>query len=438
MGVDASLQRELTRKISKMMGPSTAMTTTMTKAIAMLMAIATAFVCTIATPLKRQSTTTTTCAAAAISSPVTTTPTPLPNAKLPNPFTFLDGTTPVTSKDEWKCRRAEISTLLQEIELGTKPAAPSNLTATQTSDGLSITCAEGGGKAITFTPRIEYPSSGTAPYPAIIGVGGISIPAPAGVAVIVLDNDDLAAQDGAGSRNVGKFFELYGPTGAGALVGWAWGVSRILDALEQLGDEATRIDVARVGVTGCSRNGKGALVAGALDERIALTIPQESGSGGSACWRLSAAEDVDNDTQTAGEIVDENVWFSTNFTTYAKGAVDALPFDHHMLAGLVAPRGFLSIDNTAYQWLGPMSDYGCMAVARHIWTALGATDHFGESEIGGHSHCAFPSSQQADLDAFVDKFLRGRQDAETDILRTDGNFTFTESEWVDWTTPTLA
>jgi hypothetical protein len=32
------------------------------------------------------------------------------------------------------------------------------------------------------------------------------------------------------------------------------------------------INTKRIGVTECSRNGKGALVAGAFDERIALTI----------------------------------------------------------------------------------------------------------------------------------------------------------------------
>jgi len=53
---------------------------------------------------------------------------------------------------------------------------------------------------------------------------------------------------------------------------WAWGVSRIIDALEVT--PAARINPTKVGVTGCSRNGKGALVAGAFDTRIALTIPQ--------------------------------------------------------------------------------------------------------------------------------------------------------------------
>ena len=57
-------------------------------------------------------------------------------------------------------------------------------------------------------------------------------------------------------------------------------MSRLLDVIEA--DTSGLLDVSHVGVTGCSRNGKGALAVGAFDERVALTIPQESGSGGSA------------------------------------------------------------------------------------------------------------------------------------------------------------
>ena len=322
------------------------------------------------------------------------------------------------------------------MELGIKPGKPSSVTGTLSGNSLSITCTNAG-KSINFRPTITYPSSGTAPFPAIIGISGINIPQPSGVAVINLPNDDLGAQVNSGSRNKGKFFDLYGQTGAGAMIAWAWGVSRVIDVLEQLGSATTRIDATKLGVNGCSRNGKGALVAGAFDDRIALTIPQESGSGGVACWRISNAENNNGDTQTASEIVTENVWFSTNFTRYANG-VNVLPFDHHMLLGLVAPRGLLSIDNTAYQWLGPESDYGCVSVGRKVWQALGVQDRAGESQVGGHAHCSFPANQQADLDAFVNRFLRG-QNVNTNIFKTDGSggFTFNEATWVDWTTPTL-
>ena len=59
---------------------------------------------------------------------------------------------------------------------------------------------------------------------------------------------------------------------AGALTAWAWGVSRLIDVIETSGSSI--LNVSAVAVSGCSRNGKGALFAGALDERIALTIPQ--------------------------------------------------------------------------------------------------------------------------------------------------------------------
>ena len=47
------------------------------------------------------------------------------------------------------------------------------------------------------------------------------------------------------------------------------------------------IDLKHIAVTGCSYAGKMALFAGAFDERVALTIAQESGGGGATSWRYS-------------------------------------------------------------------------------------------------------------------------------------------------------
>ena len=240
------------------------------------------------------------------------------------------------------------------------------------------------------------------------------------------------------STRPGKFYDLYGSSSnAGAMIAWAWGISRVIDALETT--SAARINTYSLGVTGCSRNGKGALVAGAFEPRIALTLPQESGSGGDSSWRISDSIGSST-TQTAGEIIGENVWFSTVFNQYAT-KVNVLPFDHHMLAGLVAPRALLSIENTDYAWLGPLSAYGDMSATKLIYQAIGQSDKFGFSQVGGHSHCAFPSSQQSDLDAYVNKFLLNKT-TTTGIFRTTGNYAsqFSTSQWIPWanSVPTIS
>jgi hypothetical protein len=168
----------------------------------------------------------------------------------------------------------------------------------------------------------------------------------------------MAAQQGGTSRGKGKFYDLYGSShSAGALTAWAWGVSRIIDALE-LTKAQTGIDPTRIGVTGCSRNGKGAFVAGALDSRIALTLPQESGAGGAGCWRIETWQNANGyKVQDATEIVGENPWFSPNFNSYVNN-INQLPFDHHMLAALVSPRPIYIMENPDYEWLGKLSTYG--------------------------------------------------------------------------------
>jgi hypothetical protein len=46
-----------------------------------------------------------------------------------------------------------------------------------------------------------------------------------------------------------------------------------------------------------------------------------------------------------------------------------------------------------------------MKAGRLIYKALGVPDNMGFTGSGNHNHCQFPSNQQADLTAFINKFL---------------------------------
>jgi hypothetical protein len=353
--------------------------------------------------------------------------------KLPDPLLLANGKR-VSNKDEWACKRAEIREQIQRYELGPKPPKPT-VSAVASGGKINITCSESG-QSISFSVAVKLPTGGSGPFPALIAFEGASIPVAAGVAVLTFPNHDLAADD---PRGKGKFYNLYGAShSAGGLMAWAWGVSRVIDALEQLGAEATKIDATRLAVTGCSRNGKGALIAGAFDDRIALVLPQEGGSGGPGCWRI-VAEIKKNGTKTedATQIIHGDSWFATSFTSYADD-VSVLPYDHHMLMALVAPRGLLVIENSGIDYLGPISTYGCSVAARMVYEGLGAGDALGVSQAShGNSHCQMPSSQNPEVAAFYDKFLLGRRSANTSVAKTDGKFTWVASRWIDWSVPVL-
>ncbi|KAH8096606.1 glucuronoyl esterase, partial [Cristinia sonorae] len=361
--------------------------------------------------------------------------------KLPNPFQFNSGA-PVRTVADWSCRRRQIASLIQGFEAGELPSKPPHVSATFTKTGnnavLNITAGTNT-KRISFAPTITFPNT-TAPkggWPLVIGYGGGSIPVPDGVAHLSYDNSAMAQQNDQSSRGVGLFFDLYGNITSSSMTAWVWGVSRIIDALEVT--HAANVNTKKIAVTGCSRNGKGALMAGAFEERIALTIPQESGSGGDTCWRLSKFEqDSGSVVQEAVEIVQENVWFSTNFDNFVHN-ISVLPYDHHLLAALVAPRPMISYENTDFVWLSPLSGFGCMTAAHTVWEALGAEDKHGFVQIGGHAHCAFPSNLTAGLNAFFDKFLLDKE-ADTNIFSTNGVFnglTWKPQDWITWKTPKL-
>lgn len=366
-------------------------------------------------------------------------------SSLPDPFAFQDGAA-VSTVADWYKRADELKRLFQTYELGWKPGKPAVFDARLNGTILSITTGLTQTTAVTWTVSISYPtnSTGPGPYAAMIAYDGLSIPLDADIATITLTNDNIAQQTDQSSRGVGIFYDIYGKNAtAGATMAWAWATSRIMDALELIDIAESNIDVKRVGITGCSRNGKGALIGGAFEPRIALTIPQESGSGGSATWRISDAMSAAGVvTQTAQEIIQENVWFGESFDPFVNDTA-LLPFDHHLLAALVAPRPILVLDNNGYEWLGPLSSYGGMSAAKTVWDALGTTPAFGFSLAASHPHCQFPADQQGvKLSSFLQRYLLNNTAVSTSVFDsatngTDGNFTYNASDWITWTTPTL-
>jgi len=354
-------------------------------------------------------------------------------ASLPDPFLMTSGTR-IASRSDWRCRRAEIAAQIQNYETGTKPAPPTNETATFSGGMLSVTVTASNGKSITLTTTINTPS-GPGPFPAVIGMdtGGTgalpsSIFTSRGIATMTFTSSQLTPQSPA--RGQGAIFALYPDQTAGSMILWAWGVSRIIDGLEMTAAQ-NEIDLSHVAVTGCSYAGKMALYAGAFDERIALTIPEESGGGGEAAWRVSATmtgtEDLEHAQGTA--------WYSSNLMQFKNADAPKLPFDQHELVAMVAPRAILTIGNPDIDYLASESGYVSMKAATEVYKALGIPDRIGFSQVGGHAHCAFPTSQTDDVGAFVDKFLLGKASADTTIAKSP--YTTDLTPWIAFSTPQL-
>jgi hypothetical protein len=117
------------------------------------------------------------------------------------------------------------------------------------------------------------------------------------------------------------------PTGWGSLGAWAWGMSRMVDYLEQ----DKNVDQARIIAFGHSRLGKAALWAAAQDTRFAAVISNNSGQAGATLSHRKVGEPIDH------LILAFPYWFCPNYAHFL-GNVDQLPVDGHLLLALIAPR----------------------------------------------------------------------------------------------------
>ncbi|MBR5083768.1 MAG: hypothetical protein IKX33_04140, partial [Prevotella sp.] len=50
-----------------------------------------------------------------------------------------------------------------------------------------------------------------------------------------------------------------------------------------------------------------------------------------------------------------------------------------------------------------------------VWEKFGIADRVGYSIVAGHGHCQLPPSQYPEVEAYIDKFLLGKTDANTRV-----------------------
>jgi hypothetical protein len=325
----------------------------------------------------------------------------LPEVKeLADPFKFNDGSR-VKSPADWGKRRDEIKGLLAENEYGHLPPAPEEM---EVNVGEPTPFGENGAKELpveltlrqddrelVLNLRVVLPA-GSDKVPVLIQPTFINrrnrpvnqefanrFPDPAqqvvdrGYAYAEFLATEVAADNKEQARN-GGIYELFGKDiDCGGLMAWAWGFHRVIDALEEI----ERIDTDKVVITGHSRYGKAALVAGAFDDRIAVTAPSHSGCGGAAPYRFiyGKSEQLHN---VVGAFP---YWFQPKFNEFVDH-VDQLPVDQHLLLAAVAPRALLSTEGTEDYWINPEGSQLTYLAAKEVYKLLGADDkisiHFRE------------------------------------------------------------
>lgn len=142
----------------------------------------------------------------------------------------------------------------------------------------------------------------------------------------------------------------------GAIGLWAFAAMRVMDYLET--DE--NVDCTKVAVMGHSRLGKTALLAGAMDERFALTISNSSGAGGAALFKTKGGEHVEYMVETIP------YWFCQNYKKYVNNEHE-MEFDQHFLLSLIAPRALYVQSSELDDWADPQAEFVSAVLASEVY-----------------------------------------------------------------------
>jgi len=313
----------------------------------------------------------------------------------------------------------EISWTISEATIGSQSGTVSCVTSEScprgvTSDGNTYAYREktytgmvstAGFPAVRHQPVItltcRFPASASGRVPTFISIGetanDFQYTAPLGFAACGFTQTDLQPDQGGaatsdfliGLINKGEWRK---PTDPGALVAWAWGVSRIIDEFSADPDPMGP-DPDKVAVEGHSRDGKATLVAAAYDDRVVAALPSGGGEGGTSWFRRAYGESIESVVGSG-----EYYWVDGFLMNYAGPAcqknpdvgpkncnpaffprkVEDLDVDVHSVMALVAPRALMTNGGTdtpfhgfGDAWQDPRGMFLSGKFAGPVWQLLG-------------------------------------------------------------------
>ncbi|MCP4612635.1 MAG: hypothetical protein GY845_28380 [Planctomycetes bacterium] len=362
---------------------------------------------------------------------------------LPDPFLMPDGKRVRTVQD-WRKQREYIKAMLAHYLYGHMPPRPRKIEIKQVSSEPSYNgkgieerytlTIRRKGKSVTCRFLIVRPSLKKR-YPTIIkndrlsfGASDLSQSFDPGAEAIKrgyllcrFHRTDLASDVQKEGRKAGVY-PLYPEYDWGALAVWAWGHGVVLDALDQLGVA----DMSKVVATGHSRGGKTALCAGIYDNRITITAPNSSGTGGTGSLRYF---EEGQRPQTIGHHIGRNEhWFSPRYFQFADKE-DRLPFDAHFAKVVIAPRALVNCHARQDYWANPYGTELTHRAAGVVFEWLDAGDCIGLHWRNG-KHAQNQEDWAALLD-FADKYFFNKK---TDRRFDKWNYPDAELPF-DWKAP---
>ncbi len=311
---------------------------------------------------------------------------------LPDPFIMFDGSR-VKTLEDWEKQRMYIKDMLLYYQYGYYPPDPKNLKVEIKSSKAILNgkametrliLSMGPNNSITIRVDLSVPVKGSGPFPAVItgdrGWGrteGLEVATDRGYMVADFYRTDLDPDNDDRTNGVHPHYPEYDWA---TISVWAWGYYRVVDYLMTL----ENVDKDKIVVTGHSRGGKTALLAGAMDSRIAIVVPAGSGAGGCGCLKYmqGGAESLMRITRPDKW----HYWFQPRFRDFMR-RVERLPFDQHFLKALVAPRALLCTEGLEDEWANPWRCQQTTEAVREVYKFLGVPEKVGNHyRQGGHEH----------------------------------------------------
>ncbi|MCC8088656.1 MAG: hypothetical protein LIO79_05255 [Rikenellaceae bacterium] len=254
---------------------------------------------------------------------------------LPDPFVFNDGSK--VSPEQWAERRAEIFSLFETYVPGKFPPKPSITEITianeiknngYTTRDASVNFGPDGKGSVRI--RLVIPDGYGDKMPALICPnldGWSSVLIKRGYVSVGYAGNDFM-------DDAANLQEIYPDYDFATLPRRAWLAQVVMDYLETVPE----VDISRVAIFGYSRDGKIAMLATAIDERISAVIAGSTGVGGAVPWRFAGERGGGESIESTTRMFPD--WFLYRLR-YFSGKEDYLPVDANLLISLIAPRAAL-------------------------------------------------------------------------------------------------